>query len=49
MTPGTITIDVRGDQFLVHCLDESFGEGLEGSEMERRIALIEGKGGRKDA
>lgn len=49
MTPGTITIDVRGDQFLVHCLDESSGEGLEGSEMERRIALVEGKGGSTNA
>lgn len=47
MTPGTITIDVRDDHFLVHCLDESFGEGLEGSDMERRIAEIERKGGRQ--
>lgn len=42
MTPGTITVDVRGDLFLVHCLDETFAEGLEDSEMEKRIMQIEG-------
>lgn len=42
MTPGTITVDVRDDLFLVHCLDETFAEGLEDSEMEKRIANLEG-------
>lgn len=42
MTPGTITVDVRGDEILVHCLDESLAEGLEDSEMERRILALEG-------
>lgn len=43
MTPGTITVDVRDDLFLIHCLDESFDVGQEGFEMEDRIARIEGK------
>lgn len=42
MTPGTITVDVRDGHYLVHCLDESFGEGLEGSEMEKRVSRLEG-------
>lgn len=42
ITPGTITVDIRGDQLLVHCLDESLDSGLEGSDMERRIMKIEG-------
>lgn len=42
LTPGTITVDVRDDLFLVHCVDKSFGEGLEGSGMEARIRRIEG-------
>ncbi len=42
MTPGTITVDVRDDLFLVHCLDETFAEGLDDSEMEKRIMQIEG-------
>jgi len=43
LTPGTITVDVRDDVFLVHCLDETFDQGLEGSEMEKRIAVLEGR------
>ena len=42
MTPGTITVDVQDDLFLIHCLDESFDVGTEGFEMEDRIAAIEG-------
>ena len=41
LTPGTITVDVRDDVFLVHCIDKSFGDGLEGSDMEDRIAKVE--------
>ncbi|MBR4710448.1 MAG: Na+/H+ antiporter subunit E [Clostridia bacterium] len=41
LTPGTITVDIRGDAFLVHCLDSDFAEGLSGSEMERRILAVE--------
>ena len=43
MTPGTITVDVQDDLFLIHCLDESFDMGAEGFEMENRIARVEGK------
>lgn len=43
MTPGTITVDVQDDLFLIHCLDESFDVGQEGFEMEDRIARLEGK------
>ena len=42
MTPGTITVDVQDDLFLIHCLDESFDMGHEGFEMEDRIMKIEG-------
>ena len=42
MTPGTITVDVQDDLFLIHCLDETFDVGTEGFEMEDRIAGIEG-------
>ena len=41
MTPGTITVDVQDDLFLIHCLDETFDVGTEGFEMEDRIALVE--------
>lgn len=42
MTPGTITVSIQEDKLLVHCLDETFAEGLEGSEMERRVMRVEG-------
>ena len=42
MTPGTITVDVEGDLFLIHCLDETFDVGQEGFDMENRIMQIEG-------
>lgn len=42
MTPGTITIDVQEDEFLIHCLDTSFDVGQEGFEMEDRVMKLEG-------
>ena len=44
LTPGTITVDVQDDVMLVHCIDRSFGEGLDDSEMEKRILRIESEG-----
>ena len=42
MTPGTITVDVQDDLFLIHCLDDSFDVGQEGFEMEERVMRLEG-------
>ena len=42
MTPGTITVDMHDDLFLIHCLDTSFDVGKEGFEMERRVMAVEG-------
>ena len=42
LTPGTITVQVEGDRFLVHCLDKTLGEGLEDSDFERRLLEMEG-------
>ena len=28
LTPGTITCQLRGDEYVVHCLDESLSQGL---------------------
>ncbi len=44
LTPGTITVDVREDRWLVHCLDTDFARGLEESSMQDRILRLE-KGG----
>ena len=42
MTPGTITVDVRDDLFLIHCLDDSFDVGQEGFDMEDHVMKLEG-------
>lgn len=42
LTPGTVTVHVRDDLFLVHCLDRDMAEGLESSDFERKIAVLEG-------
>jgi multicomponent Na+:H+ antiporter subunit E len=40
LTPGTLTVDMEGGTFLVHCLSEGFAARLESGELERRIARV---------
>ena len=42
LTPGTITVDVKDDLFLVHCLDDSFAPEEEQFDMETRVMRVEG-------
>lgn len=42
LTPGTVTLNVRGDKMEVHCLADSFAEDLETGEMDRRSTRMEG-------
>ncbi|MBW2422816.1 MAG: Na+/H+ antiporter subunit E [Deltaproteobacteria bacterium] len=41
LTPGTITLDIRGGYLLVHALTEESAEGVLGGEMDRRVAVLE--------
>ena len=41
LTPGTITVSVEGDEFLVHCLDKEMAEGIEDSEFVRILRRTE--------
>ncbi len=41
LTPGTISIEVGRNEFLVHALTAENAEGLPGSEMDRRVAKLE--------
>jgi len=43
LTPGTVAIDLIDDEILVHGLHFRDIEFLEGSEMDRRICLLERK------
>ncbi|MFN0164061.1 MAG: Na+/H+ antiporter subunit E [Burkholderiales bacterium] len=43
LTPGTISIEVARGEFLVHALTREGGDGLAGSEMDRRVTAMEGQ------
>jgi len=39
LTPGTVTVDVRGDELLVHALTESSGRAVEEGHLDRAVPL----------
>lgn len=40
LTPGTLTIDIVGDVFTVHALDDSSFEGIVSNEMPRQVLKL---------
>ena len=44
LTPGTITVTLEDDRYMVHCLDESMAEGIEDLEFQRRLSGLENNG-----
>jgi multicomponent Na+:H+ antiporter subunit E len=42
LTPGTVTVEARHGEFLVHALTGEGAAGLAGSEMDRRVRRFEG-------
>lgn len=42
LTPGTITVEAKDDEFLVHGLTRASAEGCIDSEMDRRVRAMEG-------
>lgn len=45
LTPGTITIALKGDEYLVHCLDKDLSGGMEESSFVRHLRKMEGAKG----
>lgn len=41
LTPGTITVALENEKYVVHCLDESMAEGIEDLEFQRRLRKLE--------
>ncbi len=41
LTPGTITVDLEGDEYTIHCLDKELGEGIEDSSFVHRLTRLE--------
>jgi multicomponent Na+:H+ antiporter subunit E len=42
LTPGTVSIDVEGDEILVHALTREAAEGLRSGVMDRKVCEFEG-------
>ncbi|CAN5405342.1 Na+/H+ antiporter subunit E [soil metagenome] len=42
LTPGTVTLDVEGDEFLVHALTQVSAQGVEAGVMRDRVSHIFG-------
>ena len=41
LTPGTVTVNIEGNKFLVHALLRESIEDLESGEMDRRVTQLE--------
>ncbi|MBE9559447.1 MAG: Na+/H+ antiporter subunit E [Proteobacteria bacterium] len=41
LTPGTVTVNMEGDQFMVHALLHESIEELEAGDMDRRVTELE--------
>ena len=39
LTPGTVTVDVQGDELLVHALTEASGRAVEEGHLDRAVPL----------
>lgn len=42
LTPGTVSIDVSEDEFLVHALTREGAEGVRSGDMDARVSRFEG-------
>jgi multicomponent Na+:H+ antiporter subunit E len=39
LTPGTVTVDVQGDELLVHALTRNSGRAVEEGQLDRRVPI----------
>ncbi|MEH6526521.1 MAG: Na+/H+ antiporter subunit E [Sneathiella sp.] len=44
LTPGTVTVDLDGDEVTVHSLTQSSADGVKNGEMDRRVTKVMGEG-----
>jgi multicomponent Na+:H+ antiporter subunit E len=43
LTPGTVSVEVRDDEILVHAITREAAEGLASGDMDRRVDAIEAR------
>ncbi len=41
LTPGTITVSLENDEYVVHCLDKDFGAGIDSSVFVKLLEKME--------
>jgi multicomponent Na+:H+ antiporter subunit E len=41
LTPGTLTVDIVGDEYIIHVLTTEAAEGMEGSVLEAHVMRLE--------
>lgn len=41
LTPGTITVTLEKDEYLIHCLDKDLAEGMDESSFVKRLRRME--------
>jgi multicomponent Na+:H+ antiporter subunit E len=42
LTPGTVTVEVNKNSFLVHALTTGFGDDIRSGKMDRHVTTLEG-------
>jgi len=45
LTPGTLTLDIHDDEYVIHALDRQSADGLLNGDMQRRVAGMWGGSG----
>jgi len=45
LTPGTLTLDIDDDEFVIHALDQGVADGVLSGTMQRRVAEMWGGAG----
>lgn len=43
LTPGTVSMEIEGDEIVVHALSDAAAEGVLSGEMTRRVAALGGR------
>lgn len=41
LTPGTVTIDIEGDEMIVHALSQELADGVLNGDMDARVTAVE--------
>ncbi len=43
LTPGTVTVEANGEEFVIHAIWQKSADGIIGGEMQRKVMKIEGE------